>query len=126
MDLSLIAPTYRQSIFPVHLSDLPRASHQQDVRAHQHKRGLNSTGETTMITSAKIALATAFVLGAISAALANDIETNPSTAQSTKEWAEFLGQSPKQMRNAGDSYGYVVSPTQQQNGSQSGKKNRRR
>jgi hypothetical protein len=80
----------------------------------------------TMITSTKIALATALVLGAASAALANDIETNPSTAQSTRDWAEFLGQSPKQTRHAGDSYGYVVSPTQKQNGSQPGGKNRRR
>jgi hypothetical protein len=79
-----------------------------------------------MINNTKIALAAALVLGAASTALANDIETSPSTAQSTREWAEFLGQSPKQTRNAGDSYGYVVSPTQQQNGSQSGKKNRRR
>jgi hypothetical protein len=89
-----------------------------------NERGLNNTGELTMITSTKIALATAPVLGAASAALANDIETNPSTAQSTREWAEFLGQSPKQTRKAGDSYGYVASPTQQS--SQPGRRSRGR
>jgi hypothetical protein len=83
-----------------------------------------------MITSTKIALATALVLGTACAALANDIESNPSTAQSTREWAEFLGQSPKHAGKAGDSYGFVASPTQQQvgsrqAGSQSGKKSRR-
>jgi len=63
-----------------------------------------------MLTKTKIALATALVLGTASAALANDIETNPSTAQSTREWQEFLGQ--KQTGNAGNAFGYVVSPKQ--------------
>jgi hypothetical protein len=36
-----------------------------------------------MFTNTKIALAAAVILGAVSAALANDIGTNPSEAQST-------------------------------------------
>ena len=49
-----------------------------------------------MFTNTKIALAAALVLGAASAALANDVETNPSSAQSAREWAEYLGQNQKQ------------------------------
>jgi len=75
-------------------------------------------------TTTKIALAAALVLGAASAALANDIETNPSTAQSTREWAEYLGQTQKHMSHAGTSYGYFGSPAQQDD--QSGKRNRTR
>ena len=45
-----------------------------------------------MFTNTKIALAAAFVLGAASAALANDIDVNPSSAQSAREWAQYLGQ----------------------------------
>jgi hypothetical protein len=75
-----------------------------------------------MFTNTKIALAAALVLGAASAALANDIETNPSTAQSEREWKEYLGQSQKHKGNAGASYGYFGS--QQDDLSQSGKKNR--
>ena len=74
-----------------------------------------------MTTSTKIALAAALILGAASAALANDIETNPSTAQSVREWQEFQGQ--KHMGTAGTSYGYSASPTQQEDLSQ-GKKSR--
>ena len=57
-----------------------------------------------MSTKIKIALATALILGTASAALANDIETNPSTAQSTREWRDFLNQN----QNAGNAYGYVA------------------
>ena len=74
-----------------------------------------------MITSTKIALAAALILGAASAALANEVETNPSTAQSEREWKEYLGQSQKHMGNAGTSYGYFGS--QQDD---SGRKNRNR
>jgi len=74
-----------------------------------------------MFTSTKIALAAALILGAGSAALANDIDVNPSAAQSAREWAEYLGQNQKQMGNAGTSYGYFASPTQE-SGSRSGKK----
>ena len=77
-----------------------------------------------MTTTTKIALAAALVLGAASAALANDIETNPSTAQSTREWQEYLGQTQKHMSHAGTSYGYFGSPAQQDD--QSGKRNRTR
>jgi opacity protein-like surface antigen len=75
-----------------------------------------------MISKTKIALAAALVLGAASAALANDIETNPSTAQSVREWQEFQGQ--KHMGNVGTSYGYFGSSSQQDDGSQSGKRSR--
>jgi hypothetical protein len=67
-------------------------------------------GDTTMLTKTKFALATALMLGAASSALANDIETNPSTAQSAREWREFLSQN--QTGNAGNAYGYVASPKQ--------------
>jgi hypothetical protein len=66
-----------------------------------------------MLTNTKIALAVALVLGAGSAALANDIETNPSTAQSVREWQEFLGQTRSHMGNGNNAYGYVGSPSQQ-------------
>jgi hypothetical protein len=70
---------------------------------------LPSKGDTAMLSKTKFALATALILGAGSAALANDIETNPSTAQSVREWREFVGQN--QTGNAGNAYGYV-SPEQ--------------
>jgi hypothetical protein len=59
-----------------------------------------------MLTNTKIALAVALLLSAGSAVLANDIETNPSTAQSAREWQDYLGQ------NA--SHGSVASPSQKQ------------
>jgi hypothetical protein len=62
-----------------------------------------------MFTNMKIALAAALVLGAASAALANDIETNPSEAQSAREWAQYLGQTQKQVSNPGTSYGLALS-----------------
>jgi hypothetical protein len=77
-----------------------------------------------MFTNTKIALAAVLVFGAASAALANESESNPSTAQSVREWNEYLGQSQKHMGNAGTSYGYFGS--QQDDLSQSGKKNRNR
>jgi hypothetical protein len=61
-------------------------------------------GDRTMSTKTKIALATALILGTASAALANDIDTSPSTAQSIREWNAFLGQN----QNGGNAYGYVV------------------
>lgn len=76
-----------------------------------------------MFTNTKIALAAALVLGAASAALANDIETNPSEAQSAREWREF--QSQKHMGNTSTGYGYFASPTSEDR-SQSGNKNRSR
>lgn len=57
-----------------------------------------------MSTKTKIALATALILGTASAALANDIETNPSTAQSVREWRDFVNQN----QNGGNAYGYVA------------------
>jgi hypothetical protein len=60
-----------------------------------------------MLTKTKIALATALMLGTASAALANDIDPSPSSAQAAREWRAFLGQN--QTGNAGTAYGYVVS-----------------
>jgi hypothetical protein len=77
-----------------------------------------------MFTNTKIALATVLILGAGSAARANDIETNPSTAQSVREWNEYLGHGQKHMGNAGTGYGYFGS--EQDDLSQPGKKNRTR
>jgi hypothetical protein len=57
-----------------------------------------------MSTKTKIALAAALILGTASAALANDIDTNPSTAQSVREWNAYLGQN----QNGGNAYGYVA------------------
>jgi hypothetical protein len=76
-----------------------------------------------MITTTKIALAAALVLGAASAALANDIETNPSEAQSAREWKEYLGQNQRQNHMGGGTGYYSASPTQQED-SQSGRKSR--
>jgi hypothetical protein len=77
-----------------------------------------------MFSRTKIALATALILGAGSAALANDIETNPSTAQSAREWQEYLGQGQKHMGQAATSYNSFGA--QEDDLSQSGKKNRSR
>jgi hypothetical protein len=73
-----------------------------------------------MFTNTKIALAAALILGAASAALANDIDANPSEAQSAREWTEFLGQNQKHMANPRTSFGYAA-PTQQEDLSQSRK-----
>jgi hypothetical protein len=48
-----------------------------------------------VFTNTKIALAAALVLGAASAALANDIDVNPSLAQSARQLAQYLGQKQK-------------------------------
>jgi hypothetical protein len=45
-----------------------------------------------MLTKAKIAFAVVMVLGAGSTAFANDIDVNPSSAQSARELAVYLGQ----------------------------------
>jgi hypothetical protein len=42
-----------------------------------------------MFTNTKVAAA--LVLGAASAALANDIHVNPSSTPSAREWAQYLG-----------------------------------
>ena len=48
-----------------------------------------------MFINMKITLAAALVPGAASAALANDIDVNPSSTQSAREWAQYLGQKQK-------------------------------
>jgi hypothetical protein len=79
-----------------------------------------------MFTNTKIALAAALILGTASAALGNDIDINPSTAQSAREWAEYLGQSQKRVADPRTSYGYVASATQRDDLSQSRKKSHNR
>lgn len=66
-----------------------------------------------MFTKTKIALAATILFGAASAALANDIDTSPSTAQSVREWQEYQGQTSRHMGNAGATYDYFASPTDQ-------------
>ncbi len=76
-----------------------------------------------MITNTKTALAVALLLGSASTVLANDIETSPSTAQSVREWNEYLGQSTR--HTGGVNYGYV-SPSQQEDFAQPARKGRNR
>jgi hypothetical protein len=76
-----------------------------------------------MSTSTKILLAAALILGPASAVLANEVDTAPNAAQSERDWKDYL-QSQKHMGNAGTSYGSFGS--QQDDVSQSGKKNRNR
>jgi hypothetical protein len=66
-----------------------------------------------MFSNTKMFLAAALILGAGSAALANDIDTNPSTAQSVREWQEFVGHGPSHMGNSAGAYGYNGSLDQQ-------------
>ena len=74
-----------------------------------------------MFSKTKIALAAALVLGAASAALANDIETNPSEAQAMREmhgsqlpwWWNTPAQGRGSLANAGSAFGSVASSTQQ-------------
>jgi hypothetical protein len=48
-----------------------------------------------MSINTKITLAAALVLGAASAALANDIDVNPSSTQSAREWTQYLAHRQK-------------------------------
>jgi hypothetical protein len=122
MGFSGIAPILADRIAQYVRLIYPARRRQQGARAHQ--QGVSSKSqETTMNINTKIALAAALFLGAASAARANDIETNPSGAQSEREWQDFMGQSQKHRGNSAASYGYYASPTQD-DGSQSGKKNR--
>ena len=77
-----------------------------------------------MTSNMKIALAAALLLGTASAALANEVETNPSTAQSAREWQEYLNQGSKHM--GGNSNGYFASPSQREDAAQSNGKGRSR
>jgi hypothetical protein len=74
-----------------------------------------------MFSKTKIALAAALVLGAASAALANDIETNPTEAQAMREmrgnplpwWWNTPAQGRGSLANAGSAFGSVASSAQQ-------------
>jgi hypothetical protein len=75
-----------------------------------------------MFSKMKIALSAALVLGAASAALANDIDTNPSEAQAIREmhgnplpwWWNTPAQGRANLANPGDAFGLVASSTRQQ------------
>jgi hypothetical protein len=71
-----------------------------------------------MLTKTKIALATAFILGTASAALAND-QTDERGGYQVQTWQQieqdqraFQNQIQRQSHsgNAGSAFGYVVSP----------------
>jgi hypothetical protein len=62
-----------------------------------------------MFTKTNIAIAAAIMFGSVSAALANDIDQSPSTAQSEREWREYMGQRPAHTGDAGGAYGYFGS-----------------
>jgi hypothetical protein len=74
-----------------------------------------------MFSKSKIAIAAALILGAASAALANDIETNPSEAQAMREmhgnplpwWWNTPAQGRASVANAGNAFGFA-SPAEQQ------------
>jgi hypothetical protein len=79
---------------------------------------------TTCTTITKIALAAALVLGAASAALAsNENDQSVSGAQAAREmngnplpwWWNVPAQGAGSFAQAGNAYGYVASPTQQEN-----------
>ena len=76
-----------------------------------------------MFTKTKIALSVALILGAASAALAgNDIDESVSSAQAAREmhgnplpwWWNAPAQGRGSFAQAGNAYGYVASPTQQE------------
>jgi hypothetical protein len=76
-----------------------------------------------MFTKTKIALSVALILGAASAALAgNDIDESVSSAQAAREmhgnplpwWWNSSDTGRGSFANAGNAYGYVASPTQQE------------
>jgi hypothetical protein len=83
-----------------------------------------------MFTNTKIALATVLILSAGSAALANDIDVNPSGAQAEREMhgnpLPWWWNSPVERRgsfgDAGNAYGYIATPKQLEGLSQSSKK----
>jgi hypothetical protein len=89
-----------------------------------------------VFSKTKIALSAALILGTASVALAgNDIDVNPSEGQATREMhgnpLPWWWNNPVQGRgslaqagNAGNDYGYVASPTEQEGVSR--KKNRNR
>jgi hypothetical protein len=74
-----------------------------------------------MFSKTKIALAAALIVGAASAALANDIETNPSEGQAMREmhgnplpwwWNAPVQGRASAFAQAGNAYGYSASETQ--------------
>jgi hypothetical protein len=74
-----------------------------------------------MFSKTKIALAAALIVGAASAALANDIDTNPSEGQAMREmhgnplpwwWNTPVQGRASSFAQAGNAYGYSASETQ--------------
>jgi hypothetical protein len=75
-----------------------------------------------MFTKTKIALVVLGIVGAASAALANDIDESVSAAQAEREmhenqlpwWWNSSVQGRGSFAQAGNAYGYVASPTRQE------------
>jgi hypothetical protein len=123
-----ITPAFQQSIFPGHQADLPNV-----LKPTKFERTLAGceqqiTGDTTMFTNTKIALAAALILGTASAALANDndetggfVLPNSMDGVNPAYHHDIFG-------NAGTSrtYGFTAWPAEQEDRSQSGKKGRNR
>lgn len=73
-----------------------------------------------MFNTMKIALSAALILGAASAALANDIETSPSGAQAAREmqgnplpwWWNTPAQGRAALGHAGTAFGFAASSMQ--------------
>jgi hypothetical protein len=73
-----------------------------------------------MFTKMKIALSAALILGAASAALANDIETSSSEAQAVREmrgnplpwWWNTPAQGRAGLGHAGNAFGFAASSVQ--------------
>jgi hypothetical protein len=76
-----------------------------------------------MLTKTKIALSIALILGAVSAAMANDIDESVSSAQAAREmhgnplpwWWNSSDEGRGSFGKGGNAYGYGASPTQQEN-----------
>jgi hypothetical protein len=88
-----------------HLTDLPQALAPTRYR-HTSTVWRQITGDMTMFNRTMIALTAALTFSAASAALANEIDQSPSTAQSVREWREYVGQTTGHTGNSGNAYGY--------------------
>ena len=69
---------------------------------------------STILIKTKVALAAALMLGGATAALANDIDESASSAQSAREWREYLHQkAPGHLGNASTAYGFYQGDVHQ-------------
>jgi hypothetical protein len=128
MGLSRITPAFQKSIFPGDQADLPHASIPAEFARIPAGCEQQITGDTTMFTNMKMALAAVLVLGTASVALANDNdETGGFVVPGSMD-----GVNPAYHRdifgNAGTAraYGFTAWPAEQEDRAQSGKKSRNR